>query len=112
MTTNSTSTKGHTPGPWRLSNRNEICCDNQQKTLIAEVFEENIKWRGNARLIAASPEMFRMLNTASSAFSERLSALRDERAWRDDDEYRDMIGHYGVLKRMTDAVIRKAKTGK
>lgn len=38
-------------------NHNEICADNEHETLIAEVFDENDQWGGNARLIAAAPEL-------------------------------------------------------
>jgi hypothetical protein len=54
---NKRTSPAYTMGPWRLTNRNEICADNKQETFIAEVFDENEAWAANARLIATTPEL-------------------------------------------------------
>jgi hypothetical protein len=59
-------------GPWRLTNRNEICADKKQETFIAEIFDENEAWAGNARLIAATPEL---LQTCEMSLQDAKDAL-------------------------------------
>lgn len=49
---NAQTTPAHTALPWRLMNGNEICANNKQETLIAEVFDENeAEWKANAEFI-------------------------------------------------------------
>jgi hypothetical protein len=56
----------------------------------------------NQKLIAAC-------KSASIAFAERLDALEDERDWRSEDEYEDMVANYVYLKREVDAAVAKAE---
>jgi hypothetical protein len=57
MTDHTTTPLAHSPAPWRVVNSNEICTDDEHESLIAEVFDETDLWRGNARLIAAAPDL-------------------------------------------------------
>lgn len=71
----------------------------------------------NARLIAAAPELRAMVQTAKSAFGERLSCLHDERRealryTNDVDDIGDQIGHYETLVRKCDAVLEKSTAGR
>jgi hypothetical protein len=69
---NKRTSPAYTMGPWRLTNRNEICADKKQETFIAEVFDENEAWAGNARLIAATPEL---LQTCEMSLQDAKDAL-------------------------------------
>jgi len=62
--TEAATSSGHTPGPWRVMNRNDICADNEHESRIADLYDENESWRANARLIAAAPELIAVCEAA------------------------------------------------
>jgi hypothetical protein len=50
---NKATAPAHTAEPWIVANHTKIVADNEQKSLIAEVFDENGQCRENARRIVA-----------------------------------------------------------
>ena len=51
-----TKPPAHTEGPWKV-NREDVLADNRHETLVATAFEENARWKANARLISAAPDL-------------------------------------------------------
>ena len=65
------TTQTHTPGPWRLGNQpsNVIAwrvTDSADRD-VAHVFGSDLKSKGNARLIAAAPELLAALKRVVAA---------------------------------------------
>lgn len=64
----------------------------------------------NAALFRAADDLLAACKSASAAYEDRLAMLEEEKKWRADDEYEDMVGHYTSLKKHVDAVIALATT--
>jgi hypothetical protein len=62
------NTKQHTQGPW-VANGNQIHAANKHETFVADVFDQNGDTKGNARLIAAAPELLDAINEAEKHLS-------------------------------------------
>jgi len=94
--------------PWRADFYGEyIAIYDAQGTRLADVYAaptvaEDGEAREAARLITAAPPLLAAVREAVATYQDRLSLLEEEREWRGDDEYRDMVGHYSLLLR--DAV--------
>ncbi len=73
--------KQHTPGPWVSEDEDIFGCDELLATAYPMkndgVFES---WRGNARLIAAAPDMLKALKLASDNWDTK-SAKKSAEAW-------------------------------
>ena len=84
------------------------------KCEIVEFVNEGVFGEGDCefceyRRYRTQPELLAACESASVAFDERLSNLEDEKEWRADDEYEDMVGNYQCLKRKVDRVIAIAE---
>ncbi|MBI2806057.1 MAG: hypothetical protein HYX68_13840 [Planctomycetes bacterium] len=74
--------------------------------------EDEAEYAANACLIAAAPELLHLAELFQMTCEDRLSLLRDdEKEWRGDDEWRDMIGHFNALLTKCRKAIGQA-TGK
>ena len=73
----------HTPGPWKVADRFYILMDDDVACEVAKVCDENIdddmvgQCDADARLIAAAPELLRLLREGSDVISS-LEADCDE----------------------------------
>lgn len=114
----------HTPGPWTVSGITAVCArygivSSAQSEFIASVglLDDPKKTDyANARLIAAAPDLRVVVQTAKSAFGERLSCLRDERREvlridGDVEDIDDQIGHYEALIAKCIAALEKTTAG-
>lgn len=114
----------HTPGPWSVNSTEMDCArfwisasdKSQYIGSVGLLDDPKPSDSANARLIAAAPELRAIVQTAKSAFGERLSCLRDERrdAVRiagDTADIDDQIGHYEALVRKCDSALEKSTAG-
>jgi hypothetical protein len=119
---NSTTSPAHTQGPWTFTFVEPAFAEAEGEAYriqteapthpdLASVFyrDGQAESEANACLMAAAPELLAACKSASVAFEERLSALSEEKSWRGDDEYQDMLGNYTYLKTQTDAAIAQAQ---
>ena len=76
----------HTPGPWHHDDYGHICAG---PNVIGEVYtfelndkqrDEYLPWEGNAKLIAAAPEMFDALRDLYNAST--LQSMPFDTAWQ------------------------------
>lgn len=114
----------HTPGPWSVNGTQMDCArfwiwasDKSQYIASVGLLDDlNPSDLANARLIAAAPDLRATVQTAKSAFGERLSCLRDERREvlqfdGDTDDIDDQIGHYEALVKQCDSALEKTAAG-
>lgn len=114
----------HTAGPWSVTGTEMDCArywiwapgKSQYIASVGLLDEPKNTDYANARLIAAAPGLRAMVQTAKSAFSERLSCLCDERreVLRCDDDvsdFDDQIDHYEALVRQCDTVLKESTAG-
>lgn len=114
----------HTPGPWSVngtemdSARFWIWASDKSQYIgsVGLLDDPKPSDPANARLIAAAPDLRAMVQTAKSAFSERLSCLEDERREAlqfdgDTEDIDDQIGHYEALVRQCDSALPKTAAG-
>ena len=114
----------HTAGPWSVTGTEMDCArfwiwapgKSQYIASVGLLDEPTHADHANARLIAASPGLRAMVQTAKSAFSERLSCLCDERREvlrcnGDVIDIADQIDHYEALVRQCDAVLKESTAG-
>ena len=88
MASPTTPPPAHTEGPWKV-NREDVLADNKHETLIATVFEENARWKANARLIAAAPDL---LEACQGCLQDAEDALSGD--WEpSDDGWKSIIDH-------------------
>lgn len=122
----------HTPGPWTLEENDdmdfaiELRADSGSKHLAyiasmteaseddydtAEDCEANVEeCSANARLIAAAPDLLDLARTFWLVCDGRLGLLKDdEKDWRGDNEWRDMVGHFTALRKKCERVIAKVE---
>ena len=59
----------HTQGPW-VVNGNQIHAANKHETFVSAVFDQNGDAKGNARLIAAAPELLAAAEGMLASFHE------------------------------------------
>lgn len=62
----------------------------------------------NALLLRAADALLACCKSASATYEDRLSLLEEEKEWRADDEYDDMVAHYTSLKKQVNAAIALA----
>lgn len=114
----------HTPGPWSVHGTEMDCArfwiwasDKSQYIGSVGLLDDSKRTDyGNARLIAAAPDLRVVVQTAKSAFGERLSCLRDERREvlrfdGDAEDIDDQIGHYEALIAKCTAALEKTTAG-
>lgn len=117
---NANTTSAHTPGPWtfdridpRFRDQNEMfrIDGNSEFPSIADVFARDwdAEAEANARLIAAAPELLGLVKSFRATCEERLSLLQDEKDWRPDDEWHDMIGHFETLLNRCNQALARAQ---
>jgi hypothetical protein len=77
----------HTPGPWSLDGHNVLHPDGER--CIAEVHAVDGVMQPNARLIAASPEMWAVLDELEGAFDKEIypEQCKEDFDAPDDREY-------------------------
>jgi hypothetical protein len=72
---------GHTPGPWKVTNFNDIM-DDEGDTFVGVSFRSGSKERAaNARLIAAAPDLLKSLKETlhlASAYGPEGKSPREE----------------------------------
>lgn len=123
-TANVSPNAAHAAGPWSVTGTEMDCArfwiwaqgKSQYIASVGLLDDPNRTDHANARLIAAAPGLRAMVQTAKSAFSERLSCLGDERreALRcngEVDDIADQIDHYRALVRQCDAVLKESSAG-
>ena len=97
--------------PWRAEFYGEYIaiCDAQGGRLAdvyaAPTVAEDAEARAVSRLMTAAPTLLKAVREAVATYQDRLALLEEEREWRGDDEYRDMVGHYSILLREAKAAL-------
>ncbi len=114
----------YTAGPWSVTGTEMDCArfwiwapgKSQYIASVGLLDEPKRTDHANARLIAAAPCLRAMVETAKSAFRERLASLSEERreVLRCEGEVTDIndqIDHYNALVRQCDAVLKESIAG-
>ena len=123
MTNEATTSTAHTAGPWQVTNIEHGSWQIHLEDLspLATVGDGTHEGdpetaEANARLIAAAPEMFEILQEYSNACYDRIAILREEMeelglTEEDEDaaDLMDQMGHWEAAKRGVDVLIARAE---
>jgi hypothetical protein len=120
MNTDLPAAPAHTPGPWiarykerPIKGAYPIANVGYSVVWAPNGTDRNQNEEADRALIAAAPDLLDLAHRFAVVCDERLSLLRtDEKDWRADDEWHDMVGHFTALRKRCRNVIRQANAAK
>ena len=115
MAQSASSSSAHTSGPWNVYRgpKGEYLVQSGNGQFLASMATGFAPLDAeNANLIATAPDLLHLAKVFRMTCEDRLSLLKeDEKYWRPDDEWQDMIGHYTSLLKDCKRVIGRAEGG-